>query len=261
MSKALAGRVAVLTGGTGGIGAAVAGRLAEAGAEVVIGSRKAGEATGAGDGISGQDLDVRSTRSVDAFMDKVLKRHGRIDILVCAAGSCHSAGLGTLSDADWDDEIGTMLSGTFRCLRACLPVMIDRNWGRIISIASDIALLGSAEYPAYAAAKAGVVSLTRSAALTGARYNVTGNTISPGWVDTAMARAAIGDLARTEQVEPQALLDALTRLMPRCRLVDPDEIASIVVHLCLDTSGAITMQDIAVDGGARWYMDRLEVAQ
>jgi len=259
MSGELAGRVAVVTGGTGGIGGAIARALAAAGASVVVGSRSAGP--GGADGVAVLPLDVRSAGSVRDFFDAVREQHDHVDILVAAAGTCRSLDVLSLEDDDWEDEIATNLSGTFNCIRAVLPGMMARRWGRIISIASDIANPGSSEYPAYAAAKAGVVSLTRSVAQTAARHNVTCNSISPGWVDTAMARDAIAHLAEASGSDPDMLTSEMARQMPQERMIDPGEVASLAVHLCRDESGAITMQDIVVDGGARWYLDRLEVRQ
>jgi NAD(P)-dependent dehydrogenase (short-subunit alcohol dehydrogenase family) len=204
-------------------------------------------------------VDVRSTASVEAFLTEVIARHGAIHVLVTSAGSCHATRLAAIADAEWIDDIDVNLSGVFRCMRFCLPRMIAQRWGRIVNIASDIALLGCADYPAYCAAKAAVISLTRSAGLEGAPYNVTCNSISPGWIDTEMARRSLADIARARGADAAALIGELRRAMPRGRFVTPAEIADLAVQLCGDAAGAVTMQDITVSGGARWYMDPVGV--
>lgn len=258
MTGALAGRVAVVTGGSGGIGSAVVRSLVADGAEVVIGSRQAlALQPNTTEPIESRPVDVRSTVSVEAFLGEVIERHGAIHILVTSAGTCHATRLASIDDAEWIDDIDVNLSGVFRCMRFCLPRMIAQSWGRIINIASDIALLGSPDYPAYCAAKAAVVSLTRSAALEGAPHNVTCNTISPGWIDTAMARRSLADIAGSNGADAATLMGEVRRAMPRGRLVAPAEIAHMAVQLCSDAAGAVTMQDITVTGGARWYMNAI----
>ena len=256
MTGALAGRVAAVTGGSGGIGGAVARGLAASGAQVVIGSRRAPamQATGA-PRAGALTVDVRSTASVEAFLGEVIERYGAIHVLVTSAGTCHATPLAAIDDSEWNDDLEVNLSGVFRCMRYCLPRMIDQGWGRIINIASDIALLGSADYPAYCAAKAAVISLTRSAALAGASHNITCNAISPGWVDTEMSRRSIADIAAASGIDAVTLWTNVQRTMPRGRFVAPAEIADLVVYLCGDAAGAVTMQEITVAAGSRWYTD------
>ncbi len=258
MTGALAGRVAVVTGGSGGIGSAVARGLTANGAEVVIGSRRVfASQAGSTERIDSLKVDVRSTASVEAFLGAVIERHGAIHVLVTSAGTCHATRLAAIEDAEWIDDIDVNLSGVFRCMRYCLPRMIAQRWGRIVNIASDIALLGSPDYPAYCAAKAAVVSLTRSAGLEGASHNVTCNTISPGWIDTEMARRSLADIAAASGADAATLMGEVRRVMPRGRFVAPAEIAHLAVQLCGDAAGAVTMQDITVAGGARWYMEAI----
>jgi 3-hydroxybutyrate dehydrogenase len=262
MTGALAGRVAVVTGGSGGIGSAVARGLSADGAEVVIGSRRVrGSQAGSTEQTNARTVDVRSTASVEAFLDEVIERHGAIHVLVTSAGTCHATRLAAIADNEWIDDIDVNLSGVFRCMRYCLPRMIAQRWGRIVNIASDIALLGSPDYPAYCAAKAAVVSLTRSAAIEGAPHNVTCNTISPGWIDTEMARRSLAEMAEAGGADAATLISEVRRAMPRGRFVAPAEIAHLAVQLCGDAAAAVTMQDITVAGGARWYMNAVGVAQ
>lgn len=256
MTGTLAGRVAAVTGGSGGIGSAVARGLAAAGAQVVIGSRRAtASQANCAPRTAARTVDVRLTASVEAFLGEVIERHGAIHILVTSAGTCHATPLAAIDDDEWNDNLEVNLSGVFRCMRYCLPSMIGQRWGRIINIASDIALLGSPDYPAYCATKAAVISLTRSAALAGAHHNVTCNAISPGWVDTEMSRRSIADIAAAKGADAATLWTNLQRSLPRGRFVAPAEIADFVVFLCGDAAGAVTMQDITVAGGARWCSD------
>jgi NAD(P)-dependent dehydrogenase (short-subunit alcohol dehydrogenase family) len=254
----LRGRVAMVTGGSSGIGSAIARALARAGADVAIGARHAAGsacaralAAGATRSIA-LDVNVRSTQAMAQFHATAVEALGPIDILVNAAGVCHRQPICGHDEEAWLETIDVNLNGVYRAIRLCLPDMIGRRWGRVINIASDIALVGVAEYPAYCASKAAVAILTRCVALEGASHGVCCNTISPGWVDTEMARRAI---AAAETAEPSGSSNGLDGRGTRPRMILPKDVAAVAMFLCGDEAACITMQDVTVSAAGRWYLD------
>ncbi|MBF0163566.1 MAG: SDR family oxidoreductase [Magnetococcales bacterium] len=254
----LRGRVAMVTGGASGIGLACALALADAGARVVIGSRQASQRSGLPERFARReallvlDVDVGVPDQVESFYRASVETFGAIDILVNAAGIFPEHPLTGHPDALWNDVLEVNLNGVYRTCKRCLPEMIRRQWGRIINIASTAASVGAATYPAYCASKAGVVALTRCMALEGAAHGVTCNTISPGWVETDAARRAIEQTARTEGRDPLAYLNEIKQTNPQQRMIQPSEIAHLVLFLCQEGSKGITMQDLTVAAGSLW---------
>jgi 3-hydroxybutyrate dehydrogenase len=254
----LSGRVAVVTGGTSGIGRAIARALASVGSRVVVGSRYAeksdclGELAASGTQTLAVDVDVRSSDAVRAFHAAVLATFGHVDVLVNAAGVCHDQMLSEHSDEMWEEVVDVNLNGVYRMTKTCLPGMIERRWGRIINIASDISTGGVAHYAAYCASKAGVLALTRCAAREGASYGVSCNAISPGWVETSMARDAMERAARREGISVPVYVELVKEANPQHRTITPEEIAALAVYLCSDAARGITMQDVVVSGGTVW---------
>jgi 3-hydroxybutyrate dehydrogenase len=174
------------------------------------------------------------------------------DILVNAAGvSVHQTICGH-SDEDWDAVIDANLSGPFRMIRACLPDMKERGWGRIINIASTAARVAAETHGAYCASKAGLVGLTRAVAIEGGPYGVTCLAISPGWVETEMLRESARTIAAKSgrsQAEEIAIMGASN---PQNRLIQPQEIAALATFCCSDAAAGLTMEDIQVNAGALW---------
>ncbi len=248
----------MVTGGTAGIGKAIALAFASAGADVAIGSRSAAaspckaELGAQGVRCLAINLDVRSPDSVQAFYTAVVSDFGQIDILVNSAGVCHNQVLCGHPDEIWHEVIDVNLNGVYRTTKLCLPGMIARKWGRIINIASDIASLGAPEYAAYCASKAAVVGLTRCAALEGAPHGVSCNAISPGWVETNMTKRAIRIAAAREGGSMADYIEKIKQKNPQKRMIKPEEIAELAVFLCRDEARGITMQDVTVSGGALW---------
>ncbi|MBF0192727.1 MAG: SDR family oxidoreductase [Magnetococcales bacterium] len=251
-------RVAMVTGGASGIGHAVALALANAGAKVVIGSRSAtrspslAELRTCGKSILVLDVDICSTAQVEAFYRTAVETFGRIDILVNSAGIFPEHPICGHSDELWHHVLDTNLNGVYRTIKRCLPDMMHRKWGRIINIASTAASVGAATYPAYCASKAAVVALTRCVALEGAAHGVTCNAISPGWVETDAAKRAIEQAARSEECDPTAYLDEIKQTNPQKRMIQPVEIANLVLFLCQEASMGMTMQDLTISAGSLW---------
>jgi 3-oxoacyl-[acyl-carrier protein] reductase len=244
--KSLDGRVALVTGGSRGIGRAVAEALASEGAAVAIVATTAEGAEGAAascrdrgaPSASGHAADVSDEGAVDAAVAQVLATHGRIDILVNAAGITRDGLLVRMGDADFKRVLEVNLLGTFHTVRAVSRPMMKARSGRIINITSVIGLTGNAGQANYAASKAGVVALSRSAAKELGSRGVTVNCIAPGWIETDMTR----DLS--EEIKASMLAR-----IPLGRAGTPADVAGAVLFLASPAAAWITGQVLVVDGG------------
>ena len=248
------GRVAIVTGGTAGIGLEIARTLSARGAKVAIGGRRnVGEYESLShEGFLIGQLNVCEVDSVERFVGSVTAHYGEPGILVNAAGvSVHHEVCGH-SDEDWDLVIETNLNGPFKMIRACLPNMLAGGWGRIVNIASTAANTAVATHAAYCASKAGLLGLTRAVALEGAGRGVTCTAVSPTWVETDMLRNSIELMASRSGQSLEAQRQEIAASNPQNRLVQPQEIAELVSFLCSDLSPALTMEDVQVNAGAHW---------
>ena len=253
----LDGRVAIVTGGLSGIGKAIALALAARGATVAVGSRrKAGDSLAELEAVTDrlfyQRLDVGDRASVDAFVDALAAAHGAADILVNSAGvTTHELVCGH-DEQSWLDVIDINLSGPFRMIRACLPAMIERGWGRIINIGSTAATTAVADHAAYCASKSGLLGLSRAVALEGAPHGVSSVVISPTWVQTEMFDSSMAIQARNAGRSVDEEIAALVAQQPQQRLVQPAELGALAAFLCRDEALGITMEDIQLNAGALW---------
>ena len=249
-------RTAIVTGGLQGIGKAIVAELATLGHRVVIGSRNKSRDAQSAEYDPKQvvwlPLDVTSSESVTRFCAEVTAFSGGADILVNNAGvSVHQNIMGH-SDTDWNNVINTNLSGPFKMIRACLPYMMDNHWGRIINIASTAAHTADPTHVAYCASKSGLLGLSRAVALEGAAAGVTCVTVSPTWVETDMLHRSAAKMAQSREITTADVIKELSTSNPQNRLVQANEIASLVAFLCGDSASAITMEDIQVSAGAHW---------
>jgi 3-oxoacyl-[acyl-carrier protein] reductase len=238
----LAGRTALVTGSTRGIGRAIADALAGAGARVAVVGRdqaKSAEAAAAiGGGAQGFAADVGDPASIAALVEAVEKTFGQIDILVNNAGLTRDNILFRIKDDDWDTVIDANLRGAFLAIRAASRGMIKRRWGRIVNIASIVGITGNKGQANYAASKAGLIGLTKSVAKELGSRNVLVNAVAPGFIETDMTAAMTPD-ARA----------ALSGQIPLERLGSPRDIAGVVTFLASDYASYITGQTLVVDGG------------
>jgi 3-hydroxybutyrate dehydrogenase len=248
MSGALGGRVALVTGGAGGIGRAVALRLADAGAEVVVLDRDEDGARTVAEQVGGEALvaDLSDPSCVDGLD---LAARG-IDILVNNAGIQHVAPV-----EDFDPEKFTlvhrvMLEAPFRLVRALLPGMYAGGWGRIVHISSVHGHRASPYKVAYVSAKHGLEGLSKVVALEAAGKGVTSNTVCPGYVRTPLVEGQIADQARTHGIDESDVLDeVLLERTPVKRLVEPSEVAEMVAFLCGPGTDSVTGSSFHLDGG------------
>lgn len=254
----LGGHTALVTGGATGIGQATALALANAGANVVICSRRASVRpldhafAQHGNRIATFDVDVTSATSVQHLYTAVREKFGPVDILVNSAGLMPDHLIADHPDSLWEETIAVNLTGVYHTIKVCLPGMIERKWGRIINIATTAASVSAPGFGAYSASKAGVVGLTRAVALEGAPHGVTCNAISPGWVETEMALAAIKRYAAAEGQEFAPYLANIKAGNPQKRMIQPAEIGSLVLYLCREDALGMTMQDLVFSAGSLW---------
>ena len=241
-ADAFAGRVALVTGASRGIGAAVTKKLTEAGAFVVgtATSEKGAEAVSAALGEKGRGivLNVTDRAACAEAVNAVVTEFGRIDILVNNAGITRDMLAMRLSDEDWDAVIATNLTSVFTMTRACLRPMIKARYGRIINMSSVVAQMGNAGQANYAAAKAGIIGMSKSVAQEVASRGITVNCITPGFVETDMTKAL-----------PEETRKALSDRIPAKRLGQTDDIAGAVLFLASDLAGYVTGAVLPVNGG------------
>jgi 2-dehydro-3-deoxy-D-gluconate 5-dehydrogenase len=244
----LSGRIAVVTGGNGGIGLGMAEGLTAAGATVVLAGRNAEKGgmavrqiVQAGGKAEFAEVDVASETSCRALIDQAAVRHGRLDILVNNAGTTIRKPPDALSAAEWHTVIDTNLTSAFICMHAAYPHMKQAGRGKVINIGSMMSIFGTAYAPAYAASKGGLVQLTRSCATAWATDNIQVNAVLPGWIDT--------DLTRGARREVAGLNERVLARTPAGRWGEPEDFAGIAVFLASAASDFVTGAAIPVDGG------------
>jgi 3-oxoacyl-[acyl-carrier protein] reductase len=243
MERELDGKVAVVTGGSRGIGRSIAEHLARAGARVAVVARAADRAEAAAgalpeSGHRGFSCDVADGAAVDALVSQVEKELGSLDVLVNNAGVTGDNLLLRMNDAEWDRVLDTNLKGAFHTIRAAVRGMMRRRDGRIINITSIVGLIGNKGQANYAASKAGLIGLTKSVARELASRNILCNAVAPGFIETEMTDA-LGAATR----------EALVGQIALGRLGTGDDVASVVRFLAGPGAAYITGQVLVVDGG------------
>jgi 3-hydroxybutyrate dehydrogenase len=248
--------VAFVTGAGRGIGRATARRFARAGYALGLTGRShphlleaIDEITDAGGTARAVVCDVTNRKSIERAVEKIQRELGEIDVLVNNAGIADSAPFVSITDESWDRILAVNLTGTYLCMRVIVPGMFERRRGRVINIASIAGLTGFAYTAAYCAAKHGVVGLTRAVAIEAASKGVTVNAVCPGWVNTDMTRASIARIVTTTGRTEEQARAVLERMSPQGRLIEPDEVAAVVVFLASPDAHGINGQTLSVDGG------------
>jgi len=239
----LSNRVAIVTGSARGIGRAIALKLAEAGAAVVVSD--IAEAEPVAEEIRAMNrqslaiaADVSLSSDVANLVDTTTAKYGRVDILVNNAGITRDQLLLRMSEDDWDKVLNVDLKSVFLCTRAVLRQMLKQRWGRIVSISSIVGVMGNAGQANYASAKAGIIGFTRTIAREVASRSITVNAIAPGFIDTPM----------TQQLEESQRQELMKRI-PLGYLGSPRDVAEAVAFLASEEARYITGQVLNVDGG------------
>lgn len=246
MQIRLTDRVAVVTGGSRGIGRAIALSLSTTGATVVVnyrGNQAAADETVAAIAATGGkavaiQADVANAEDVERLFKDVMDRFGRIDILVNNAGITRDTLMLRMKDEDWDAVMDTNLRGLFLCTRAAMRPMTRARWGRIINITSVVGLMGNAGQANYAAAKAGIIGFTKSVAREIGSRSITVNAVAPGFIDTELTAVLSADTR-----------EALVKQIPLGRLGTPEDVAGVVTFLASEQAAYITGQTFNSDGG------------
>lgn len=224
-------RKVLVTGGTRGIGAAVADRLRTDGHEVAAVGRA--------------QLDVTDEAAVRAYVAE----HGAADVLVASAGVAESAPVGATTLQMWREHMEVNATGVFLCAREVLPAMVERGWGRIVVIASTQGLAGARYTASYAASKHAAVGLVRAIAAEVVGTGVTVNAVCPTFVRTELTARAVAKIGERTGATPAEAVDRLASLAPLGRLLEPDEVAAAVGYLVSDDAAAVNGQSLVLDGG------------
>jgi 3-oxoacyl-[acyl-carrier protein] reductase len=245
----LKGRVAIVTGGSRGIGRAVVERLAEMGTSVVVNyvsDRKAADATVAAARSKGVEAiavqaDISILADAQRLIDETIRRFQRIDILICNAGIWEGAPVEEIPEELWDRTLDINLKGTWSVCRAAIPHMKQQRFGRIVIVSSTAGQRGEANVSNYAASKGGQISFTKSLAPEVASFGINVNAVAPGWVGTDMTNDVLGN---------PDLLNPITETIPVGKVATPDDIAYPIVFLCSDWARHITGEILNVNGGS-----------
>ena len=255
----LRGKAAIVTGSTSGIGLGIARSLAASGANIMLNGfgderdiavLRAEMTAQFGVNVYVNAADMSSAEQVRAMVAQATRELGSVDVLVNNAGIQYTATVDEFPEAKWDAILAINLSSNFHAIKAVLPQMRARNWGRIINIASTHGVVASAQKSAYVAAKHGVLGLTKVVALETAATGITCNAICPGWVLTPLVQKQIDDRARSGGITAeQARVELLSEKQPSHEFATPEQIGALAVFLCSNDAAQIRGAALPVDGG------------
>jgi 3-oxoacyl-[acyl-carrier protein] reductase len=248
-SLGLAGKVAIITGGSRGIGKAVVDLLSSFGTKIVVNYLRDEQAATAtvemvrARGVDAESIqaDVSQLREAERLVNETLERFGRIDFLICNAGIWEGDPVESISEDLWDKTISINLKGTWAVCRAAVPIMKQQKQGRIVIVSSTAGQRGEANYSNYAASKGGQISFTKSLSTELASFGINVNGVAPGWVETEMTQGVFDDKQRRE---------AIVKEIPKGRVATPEDIAGPIVFLCSAWADHITGDILSVNGGS-----------
>lgn len=248
-SLGLAGKVALITGGSRGIGKAVVDLLSSFGTKIVVNYLRDEHAANTtvemvrarGGDAAAIQADVSQLAEAERLVNETLERFGRIDFLICNAGIWEGDQVEAISEELWEKTIGINLKGTWAVCRAAVPVMKRQKSGRIVIVSSTAGQRGEAHYSNYAASKGGQISFAKSLSSELASFGINVNGVAPGWVETEMTAEALGDQNR---------LASIVKEIPKGRVAKPEDIAGPIVFLCSSWAEHITGDIVSVNGGS-----------
>jgi 3-hydroxybutyrate dehydrogenase len=254
-----AGKTAIVTGSTSGIGLGIAGALAGAGANIVINGFGKPEAIAEivsdlerkhNVGVLYSDANIADPDAIEAMVEKTREEFGSVDILVNNAGIQHVAPVEEFPVEKWNAILAINLSGAFHTCRLAIPDMKKNGWGRIVNVASAHALVASPYKSAYVSAKHGLAGLTKTIALELAEHRITANAICPGYVLTPLVQRQIPEQAKARGISEEAVMrDVLLAAQPTKEFVEVSQIAALATFLCSDDAASITGALLPIDGG------------
>lgn len=245
-------RVALITGGASGIGAAIAKKLKEKSFDVIIADANKEQGAQMADSIGVEFLpaDLSNRDDCKRLIDASVAKFQRIDVIVNNAGFQKVSAIKDFPEDAWDQMISVMLTAPFLLTKYAWPYMQKQCWGRIINMASIHSLIASANKAAYISAKHGLIGLTRTTALEGGEYGITANAISPAYVRTPLVENQIADQAKANNIsEDEVISQILLKNSVVKRLIEPEEVANMVLLLCSDEGASITGANWTIDGG------------
>ena len=255
--SAAADKIVLVTGGSGGLGGALARGFARQGFRVVVSARRQDKLQELADAMAQGGAQVLAIacgvterEQVRNLCAEIAQRWGAVQILINNAGIARAVSFSDMADQQWDETLDTNLTGAYNCCKVFLPGMIHAKWGRIINIASTTAKVGYSHVTAYTASKHGLLGLTRSLALETARQGITVNAICPGYVDDERTHENAQVMAEKTGKRIEEILKIFTASAPQNRLIDPDEVVSLALLMASDKLSGMTGQAINVDGGA-----------
>jgi 3-hydroxybutyrate dehydrogenase len=254
----LKGKTALVTGSTSGIGLGIAQRLAAEGASIILNGfgehaeieRVAAELRKHAARVTYDGADMSKPEAVCAMVEKAIAEFGAVDIVVNNAGIQHVAPVDDFPPAKWDAILAINLSAAFHTVRAALPAMKKKGWGRVVNIASAHALVASPFKSAYVAAKHGIAGFTKTVALEVAEQGITVNAVCPGYVLTPLVEKQIPDTAKARGItREQVVRDVLLAAQPTKKFVSVEEVAALTAFLCSNEAASITGAVMPVEGG------------
>ena len=251
MKQLMEGKVALITGGGTGLGAAVARRFSNSGASIVVTGRREdliktiAEETG-GLAVAG---DVTDIGHLTHAVSLAVKEFGGLDVVIANAGVMSSADVASVKEDDWQQMIDVNLTGVMLTVKAALPAMINKG-GTVVNISSVAGMMGVNDAAGYSATKSALLGLTRSMAMDYGRHRIRVNTLCPGWFLSEMSQMEMEELAREKEISVSEAIDLVTQYLPLKRMADPDEIAACVEFLASDNSSFVTGTVLIADGGS-----------